>query len=48
MCEKEDVAKIRYLYFYRFYSYEKLEKHFKGKYTYSQLKKIIKEILDEY
>ena len=31
------------LYFNKLYSYAELEKHFKGKYTYSQLKSIIIE-----
>lgn len=39
----EEKTKIWNLYFYKMYSYADLEKHFKGKYTYSQLKSIIIE-----
>lgn len=31
------------LYFHKMFSYEELERYFKGKYKYSQLKSIIKE-----
>ena len=42
----EEKRKIWALYFYKFYSYDDLLKHFKGKYNYSQLKSIIKERYD--
>lgn len=39
----KDKEEIWRLYFGKMYSYEQLEKHFKGKYKYSQLKSIIVE-----
>lgn len=36
------------LYFRHFYSYDDLEAHFKGKYTYAQLKTIIRERIRNY
>lgn len=43
-----DKKEIYDLYFNRCYSYEELEKHFKGKYTYTQLKTIIMERYRKY
>lgn len=34
------------LYFDKMYNYEKLERYFKGKYDYHQLKSIIMEMLE--
>lgn len=39
--DMEIKKKIWDLYFYKGYTYEELETHFKGKYKYSQLKSII-------
>lgn len=38
--EKKEIWR---LYFEKMYSYEELERHFKGKYKYCQLKSIIRE-----
>ena len=43
-----DKEKIRYLYFDRVLSYENIEKAFNGKYTYQELKSIIKEFYKKY
>lgn len=36
------------LYYYKGYSYSKLMAHFEQKYTYAELKKILKKFLREY
>ncbi len=41
--QKKDVDKIHYLFFHRIFSIEEIEGYFKGKYTYNEIKKIIKE-----
>ncbi len=38
--KENDIDKMYYLYFERMYSFEAIEKEFKGKYTYEQVKKI--------
>lgn len=38
--ENNDVKKIYYLYYEKMYSFEEIEKYFKGKYTYREVKKI--------
>lgn len=43
-----DKEKIYYLYFERLFSYEDIERFFKGKYTYKELKSIIKEKYDKF
>ena len=40
--------KIHYLYFQRLFSIEQIEHYFKGKYTYREVKSIIKERYKEY
>jgi hypothetical protein len=41
--KQKDVDKIHYLFFHRIFSIEDIEGYFKGKYTYNEIKKIIKE-----
>lgn len=43
----DDKKEIWHLYFYMGYNYDDLERHFKGKYRYSQLKSIIIERLND-
>lgn len=45
---KEEKNKVCDLYFNKFYSYAQLEYHFRGKYTYAQLKDIIRERIRSY
>lgn len=47
MIEK-DKKKIWYLYFDKLYSYDELEAAFFGKYSYAELKSVIKEKYDQY
>ena len=41
--KQKDVDKIHYLFFHRIFSIEDIEAYFKGKYSYNEIKKIIKE-----
>lgn len=43
--DMKDKKEIWYLYFYKGYSYDDLQIHFKGQYRYSHLKSIILERL---
>lgn len=45
--EKVDVAIIFDLYFNKMYDYQRLEAHFKGKYTYRQLKNLIRDKINK-
>lgn len=38
--KKADIEQIYYLYYEKMYSFEEIEKYFKGKYTYREVKKI--------
>lgn len=44
----KDKKEIWDLYFNKFYSYDELEFRFKGKYSYAQLKDIIRERIRNY
>ena len=45
---KTDKEKIYYLYWKKLCSIEEIEQYFKGKYTYREVKSIIKERYKEY
>lgn len=44
----QDKEKIYYLYFEKLFSIEEMEKHFKGKYSYNEIRNIIKDKYIEY
>ena len=46
--KNKDLEKIRFLYFERGLWIEEIEQHFNGKYTYNELKSIIKNTYKEY
>ena len=46
--KNKDLEKIYYLYFDRLFSMEEIESHFKGKYTYIEIRDIIKNYYKEY
>ena len=45
---KSDLDKIYYLYWHRLFSIEEIENYFKGKYTYSEVRDIIRKKRQEY
>lgn len=46
--KEKDLEKIYYLYFERLFSIEEIEQYFKGKYSYNELRNIIKNYYKEY
>ena len=46
--KEKDKEKIYYLYFERLFSLEEIEVYFKGKYTYNELRTIVRNYYKEY
>ena len=46
--KEKDKEKIYYLYFERLFSLEEMEVYFKGKYTYNELRTIVRNYYKEY
>lgn len=45
---KTDMDKMYYLYWHRLFSIEEIEHYFKGKYTYNEVRDIIRKKRQEY
>lgn len=46
--KKKDIDKIHYLFFERVFSIEDIEHHFKGKYSYTEIKAMIRDKYKKY
>lgn len=46
--KESDKEKIRYLYFEKVFSFKELEQFFRGKYSYSELRNIVRDMYKDY
>lgn len=46
--KKKDIDKVHYLFFQRVFSIEDIEHYFKGKYTYNDIKRMVKFKYQDY
>lgn len=46
--KKKDIDKVHYLFFHRVFSIEDIEHYFKGKYTYNDIKRMVKLKYQDY
>ena len=48
MVDEDDKMEIEYLFFEKMMELEEIEKHFKGKYTYREIKSVTRKRIGDY